>query len=364
MKKVLITTGVIIALIIIWVISNGKSPQNDEFAMEPEASQVTWIETVPAASNDIETYITETGTTIPTQFAVVSSEVSGKIISLNKDVGDFLNKDDIIAQIDDELMKLSVDRANAQLINTAATLEKAEKDLERYKILLDKTEVSEGEFETVKLQYELARSANLNAEASLKTDERQLRNTKIKNSFRGQIAEKYVQEGDMVSIGTSIVKVVDINELKVKINISETDIVRVKINDEASVELDAYPGRVFTGKIHSLSPEGRIDTHTFPVEIIIRNTPDYIIKSGMVARVRIKSNTIENAVLIPNIAVIERYGRYFVYVAEGEKAVEKQVTLGVEHDTDIQILSGIAAGENIVIAGQHSLKDGDSIKIK
>ncbi|MCP4725712.1 MAG: efflux RND transporter periplasmic adaptor subunit, partial [bacterium] len=135
-------------------------------------------------------------------------------------------------------------------------------------------------------------------------------------------------------------------------------------NIEATVEIDAFPGRTFNGRIHSLSPEGRMDTHTFPVEIIIPNTPDHILKSGMVARVMIKSEVLKDAVLIPSNAVIERYGRYYVYVAGNDKAVEKQVTLGIEQDTNIQVLSGIEPGDNIIIAGQHSVEDGSQIKVK
>ncbi|MCP4726977.1 MAG: efflux RND transporter periplasmic adaptor subunit, partial [bacterium] len=211
MKKVIITAALLIVLLVIWIMTNGRNVQVDEISPDTETTQATWVETTPAVLQDIETYITETGSTIPTQFAVVSSEVSGKIITMNKDVGDFINKGDAIAHIDDELAELAVDQANAQLINTGATFEKASKDLERYKTLLEQEEVSEAEYENIKLQYELANSANLNAEASLKTAERQLRNTKIRNSFGGQIAERHVQEGDMVSIGTPIVKIVDIS---------------------------------------------------------------------------------------------------------------------------------------------------------
>ncbi len=364
MKKVVITVVVIIALLAAWIMSNGRPDEAAEPEQGTETAQAVWVETTPAVMQDIETFITETGSTIPTQFAVVSSEVSGKIIKMDKDVGDFINVNETIASIDDELATLAVDQANAQLINTRATFEKAKKDLDRYKILLDQAEVSEGEYENIKLQYELANSANLNAEASLKSALRQLRNTKIKNSFSGQVAERHVQEGDMVSIGTPIVKIVDISAVKVKINISEKDVVKLGSKAEAAVEIDAFPGRSFKGRIHSVSPEGRMDTHTFPVEIIVPNTPDHILKSGMVARVLIRSDVLEDAVVIPAIAVIERYGRYYVYVAGDGTAEEKQVTLGVEKGTEVQILSGVEPGDKIITAGQHSLENGTEIKVK
>jgi len=284
---------------------------------------------------------------------------------MDVDIGKAVQKDELIARIDDEIIRLSLDQARAQLINTSATYEKAQKDLERFLILLEKDQISEGEFETNRVQHELAKAAFLTAEAGVKSAERQLRNTHITSPIGGAIAEKIVQKGTMVSVGQPIVKVVDISTIKVNINLSEQDVVNIKTGMPVEVKLDGFPGRTFSGSVFAVSPEANSETHTFPVEIIVPNDQGPEVKSGMIARVSINTDVLKNATLIPRDAVVERYGRLYVYtVQEGGSAHEHEVKLGRESGSEVQVIEGIRTGEQVIVVGQFNLEDGVPIRIR
>lgn len=346
--------------------SNGNqttSSQNDSNSGTKLEVKPVVVETVPVKYGNIKTYITETGITSPMKFAVISSEVSGKLMSIRIEVGQLVSKNEAIAQIDDELSKFNLDMAKADKINTSASLEKSSKDIERYKNLLDKNQISSNEYETFKLQNEQARAADLSADAALKIAERRYKNTTIIAPYSGMISAKHVQQGDMISVNTPIVKIVDISKIRININLSDKDIVSLRTGMNAEVEVDAYPGERFDGKIFTISPESNSSSHTFPVEILVSN-PDKKLKSGMVTRVKIATKTVEDALVIPRDAVIERFGKYIVFIAAGGKAVEKKVILGISQDKSVQILSGLELGDNVIHVGHYTVEDGAKITIK
>ncbi len=363
MKKYVIGAAILV-VIIIMVMMSGR-PDNNEATENtvntPEVSKVT-VEVEEAITGEITRYISETGSTSPLQSTVIASEVSGKIVETSIEVGKYISKNEVIASIDDEIIRLSHEQAKAQVINAAASFEKAEKDLERYKILLDKNEISDGEFEQIKLQYELSRAARMTAEASEQSTARQLRNTKIKSPINGQIAEKYVQSGDMLSPGARVIKIVDNSKIRVNINLSESDVVNLKKGSIAEVRIDAFRDKVFKGTIFTISPEGNSSSHTFPVEIILTNQ-DFQIKSGMIARVNILSETINNAILIPRESVIERFGGNVVYIVRDNKAVEKRIEIGYEQNNKLQVISGIEPGDLVVKTGQYGLENGTAVNV-
>ena len=331
---------------------------------DDEKLQPVWVEVADAIIGDIVSYISETGVTSPFQSVVVSAEMAGRIVQIGMEMGDFVLEGDTIAYIDDELAQLSLDRAEAQLINATATYEKAKKDLMRYRILLDKEEISESEYEDVRVGHELARSAYLSMEASVKSARRQLRNTRITSPIDGQIAEKMVDSGNMISINQPVVKVVDIRKIKVNISVSEQDIGSIRKMMTAAIQVDAYPGIEFTGSVYAISPEANSESHTFPVEIIVPNSLQMNLKSGMVVRVTIQNEVHKNVTLIPRDAVIERVGETIVYIADGGKAQKRNVVLGLEKGNDVQIISGLSPGESVVTVGQYNLYDGSPVRIK
>ncbi|MFC1728809.1 efflux RND transporter periplasmic adaptor subunit [candidate division KSB1 bacterium] len=366
MKKALIFSGIaLILVIVIAAITIGPGNESDVNGQNPgESAEAVWVEVYAVESSDIVLAVSETGVSVPIQNVTIASEVSGRIERMDIKVGSPVKSGEIIAETDDELIRLSLDQARAQLINSTANFDKAQKDLERYKVLLQKEEISESEYESFLLQYEQARSAFLSAEAAAKSAERQLRNTRISSPIDGEIAVKYVEQGNMITVNQPVVKVVDISTVKIVINLSEQDVVKVKAGTPVDVTVDAFRDHTFTGSVYSISPEADNTTHTFPVEISVPNDQDPVIRSGMIARVNIRTGTLSDVVLIPRDAIIERYGRNFIFVVREDRAVERQVELGSGSDSMVQVISGVQAGDEIVSIGQLNLTDGAKIQIR
>lgn len=365
---------IIILIIMVVVIIGGFIYNTFNETVEPDtemgnakpAEEIlsVWVEVAQAVTGNIITYISETGVTVPLKSVIVSAETAGRIVQMDVEIGNFVQKGDTIAFVDDELARLALDQAKAQLINATAAYEKAKKDIQRYQVLLKSEEISESEFENVRVQHELARSAFLSADAAVKSAQRQLRNTRITTPISGQVAEKNAQTGNMISINQPVVKVVDLSKIKVNINISEQDIGKIRKNIPVTVLADAFQGFEFKGSVFTLSPEANLASHTFPVEIIVPNDQQKTLKSGMVVRVDIQKDVRENVVLIYRDAVIERFGKNIVYVINGQYAEERSIELGPDKEEQVQVISGIRTGEYVVIVGQYNLEDGSPVRIK
>jgi len=377
MQKV-IKYGLIISLgIIIGFISRGsfsapgssdvgKTEQSSDNIDENKDDEIppVWVEVSEAINGDIVEYITEVGITEAFRSVVVAAEATGRLSGLDLKIGDFVSEGDTIAFIDDELARLTLSSSKAQLINSSATYEKAGKDLERYRILLDNEEISESEFETIRVQHELARSNYLRDEAAVDISRRQFRNTRITSPISGYIAEKNVQSGNMISVNQPVIKVVDISQVKINISVSEQDIGNLKNGLPAALQVDAFPGREFAGTVYSISPEANRDTHTFPVQIIVRNNQQLRLRSGMVVRVSMEKNILKDVTLVSRDAVIDRFGETKVFVLTGQYVTERSVSLGLEKDDLVQVISGVEPGEIVVIVGQYNLQDGSSVRIR
>ena len=363
----IIVIGVLAAITIFMQFVNTKSTADstaNSSAILQEEKQEVPVEIVEVLIGNIVTTITETGVTKPFQSVTVATEISGKIVNVFAELGDYVQQSSVIAIIDDELPKLALEQVEAQLINASAAFEKAKIDLERYAVLRQNEEISEDEFENIHVQHELARSVFLSNKAAVQSAQRQVRNTKITSPISGHIAERSVETGSIVSVHQPIVKVVDIETIKIDINVSEQDVVYLKQNMSVLIQVDAYPNQPFAGKIYAVSPEASAQSHTFPIEVIVPNGRNGLLKSGMITRATIELDVLKDVILIPQDAVIERFGEKVVFVVNRNNAKKRAVILGKESGSDIQIVSGLTVGEKIVVSGQYTLEDDSRVRIQ
>ncbi|MDD5454392.1 MAG: efflux RND transporter periplasmic adaptor subunit [Candidatus Ratteibacteria bacterium] len=293
----------------------------------------------------------------------VYSEVSGKVEKLAVDVGDMVAKGGLIAEIEKEKLVLQVERLEAALESAEANLENLGKDYERFKNLLQQNAVSQQKFDGVKTAYESAQAQVKELKASLKLSKIQLSDSAISAPIGGVIAQKFIEEGDMVAANSQpVVSIADMDSVKVIVDVTDKDIVDIRVGQTARVMVDAYPSEIFEGKVSNVSPVLDLSSRTAPVEIDIPNA-DHSLKPGMFARVDLVLVSIENAVVIPRDSIIEKDGKKYVFVAENGKARQKEVAIGLEETETVQILSGLKKGEILIIEGQNSAQEGAEIKI-
>jgi membrane fusion protein (multidrug efflux system) len=182
----------------------------------------------------------------------------------------------------------------------------------------------------------------------------------------GVVVKKHIDPGEVVTSAqmmkvAPIVSIAEVGRVKVLIGINEKDISRVKNGLTVEVRVDAWPERVFTGKVTAVAPIVNPMSRTSEVEVLIDNR-DGALKPGMFARVGIIVATRENAMLIPFDAVIQSESGKNVYIVEGGKALRKDIKTGYLEGAVIEVFSGIKEGEDLVVLGQQRLKDGAKVK--
>ena len=257
------------------------------------------------------------------------------------DVGDRVSAGQKVAELDNS----SLAQAKAQYDNAKASFERSD---ELYKFGGE----SKASWEAVKTQYEVAKL----------TYENLLENTTLVSPISGVITARNYDNGDMVA-GQPIFVVQQISPAKVIISVSENLYSYLKKGMPVSIELDAFPGQTFEGKIHRITPSIDAATHTFPVEVVIPNGKEQI-KPGMYARVTMKYGTRQN-IVVPDRAVVKMLGSgdRFIYVCKADGTVSYQkVELGRRMQDKYEVLSGIADGDEGVVTGQAALKDGLAVE--
>jgi membrane fusion protein, multidrug efflux system len=209
-------------------------------------------------------------------------------------------------------------------------------------------------------QLDLARAQASQSKARLDELRITLANTVIVSPVDGFVARRLADPGAFVSQNAPIVDVVDISSVRLVVNIVERDLRQIARGDDASVEVDAYPGESFRGRIARVAPVLDPATRTAPIEIEIPNR-DYRLKPGMYARVGITTGRRKDALVAPINALVDLGGRRGVFVPVNDIAIFRAVQVGLEQPTLVEILSGLSDGDRVITTGAGSLRDGDRI---
>ncbi|RJP29497.1 MAG: efflux RND transporter periplasmic adaptor subunit [Candidatus Omnitrophota bacterium] len=185
----------------------------------------------------------------------------------------------------------------------------------------------------------------------------------VESTIDGVVGRVYVDIGENVDQQTPVALVVNMDQAKINLDVPEKYISRILIEQESSIKVDAYPDKVFTGKVTKISPVVDISTRTAPVEILVDN-PGHELKSGMFARVNLVIDTKDNVPVLLKEAVMGKDPNLYVYIIENGKAVLKQVTTGIRHGPFYEIKTGLKEGDSVVVVGQQKLYEGASVAIE
>lgn len=199
-------------------------------------------------------------------------------------------------------------------------------------------------------------------EALLAQEQIRLQNTLIVAPFQGEIIRKYIDAGALVSPSTPIVNLVHTMTLKIVANVLEKDIPLLKPAMKAKIRTEAYPDRVFEGKVARINTGLDLTTRTLQAEIEIPNS-SRLLKPGMFARIEVVLLEKPQVLAIPSNAVIVGQGEQFVYVVEGNKAVRKPVVTGIEQDRFVEVREGLKEGDQVIVRGQEAIRENTTIKV-
>lgn len=181
----------------------------------------------------------------------------------------------------------------------------------------------------------------------------------VESPLTGIVGRVYVDKGTSVNTQTAVALVVDMDRVKIELDIPEKYLPKVSLGQSAQINVDAYPEKIFTGKVTKISPVVDLDTRTAPIEIIISNE-EHLLKPGMFARVKL---VIEEYKDVPVILKESILGDY-VYVVSSDIAKKRDIKQGMQKGADVEVTEGLEEGELVVIMGQQKLTDGALVSVE
>lgn len=337
MKKIKSTVILMMALILV-VSSCGNKDKKTTTKVDEKVK--VQIETV--VEQDVTQSQTFTATVEPDVKNNIAPSAPGRIRTILVEVGNRVAKGQKLAQMD-----------AANLANSETQIQNLRLNFKRVSELFAVGGSSQQELDNAKLQLNIA-------ETNLKN---LTENTSLISPIDGIVTARNYDTGDMYSGQMPILTIMKINPVKLKINISESFYTRVKLGMNVSVGVDVFENETFNGKVSLIYPTIDERSRTFPVEIKLNNNNSKV-RPGMFARVNISFGDAKH-VVASDRAIVKQSGSAarFVFVYNNGKVSYKQVEVGQRIDKYYEILSGLSAGEQIVVSGQSRLIDGSAVEV-
>ena len=324
----------------------------------------------------IQQELTVVGNLIGESTVSVAPRAAGRLQDVTVRLGDRVSRGQRIAKIEDFELVEQIKQQEAAQDVSQATIRQRETDLalaktglERSMNLFEKKLIakqvlddSESRHQSAQAQVDLARAQAQQSRARLDELKINLGNTVITSPVNGFISRRLVDPGASVGQNAPIVEVVDISRVRLIANVVEKDLKQLQSGDVTRVEVDAFPGETFMGRIARVSPVLDPATRTAPIEVEIPN-PSYRLKPGMYARVGITLDTTKDALVVPANALVDLGGRRGVFQPLSETAVFRAVQVGNEQGKLVEILGGLTEGQEVITTGAGQLRDGDRITV-
>ena len=271
----------------------------------------------------------------------ISPAMPARIRKIYVEVGDRVRKGQTLVTLD----RTNLAQSQTQIANL-------ERDLQRYQELYEVGGISKQQIEQLEVQLEVAKSSASNL----------AENTTLTSPINGVVTERNYDSGDMPA-GMHILQIENFNPVKLIINVSENLYTSITKGMEVDVMMEVYPDEKFSGKVSLIHPTINQSTHTFPVEVQIQNS-DSRIRPGMFARVNINFGSKEN-ILVPDASVLKQVGSNdrHVFVIKDGKADKRVITIGQHLGSFYEVVSGVEAGDEIVVAGASRLTDNQEVEV-
>ena len=341
------------------------------------------------------------GTLAAVDQVTVSSETEGKVSRILADLGDRVTAGQALIQLDNEKQQYNFDQQKAALARAlaqygatdpqhlpdiektpdvqkaGADLQQAKQSYDRANELFKRTLVprqtlddAETALQSKRASYDssLQTAKNLRAsiqasEATMKLADRQFRDTQIRAPFDGYVERRLVNLGELVKAQMPVIAVVRVDPLKAIAEIPEKMAPWIKDGQAVELHVDAYPTRMFEGKVSRISPAVNTATRAFPFEALVPNR-DAVLKPGTFARVHIESSKEDQVLTLPYGALQYRYGVNRVFVVENDKLNVRELKVGDRMGDRIEILGGVKAGDRVAVTDVEKLVDGAKVSVK
>lgn len=395
-KKLAVLGGIVLIALTGAIMYNSSLLKKADTAPKQETVKaVVDVKIVQPA--DMSKKVSLVGQTVPAAQVDIVAKYSGRVVSVDVELGQQVRGGQTLLVQDTGDLELAIAQADASrrqaqadASETAVTFEaghsKAQVDYqralasyERYKSLYDMGAVSREAFETVQQQMlnakanlniyvnqsaggaspaavEVKRAAVMKAERNIDALSKQRDDMIIRSPRDGVIGFRQVEVGAYVQPGQKILSVVDNSSIFVDCQVSEQDVAAMQVGQTVEIGLEAL-GRTYSGKVIYVSPAADSKTQAFVARIALTN-PDQAVKTGMFARGQIEVMQKPQALFIPKEALLEKNGQYSIFVIADNKAESRTVKIGLRNDKEVEIISGLKAGDMVAVSNLSRLRPG------
>jgi membrane fusion protein (multidrug efflux system) len=306
------------------------------------------VEAVKVATVSLPQTITAVGSLRSDESITVRPEVAGRISVIAFNEGQRVVKGATLVKLDPSINEADVQQARANLKLAKSKFDRA-------------TDLAKSNFISSQAKDEAENNLRV-AEAALQLAEAKLAKTEIKAPFSGIIGLRVLSVGDYVKEGADIVNLEAIDPLKVDFRVPEIYLRQVQVGQALEVTLDALPGKTYEGKVFAINPLIDATGRSIVIRAQVKNA-DTALRPGMFARVRLITRDQQDALVLPEQAIVPQGEEMYVFKVVDGKAMRTKVAVGQRRDGKVEISSGLAAGDTVVSAGQLKLRDGVPVAI-
>ena len=348
-----------VSFLMIGLIACEERPPAREEEPQPRIAEVetkilqeqTWTETISSF-----------GVIDAAKEIVITTDFSERVQKVYVDEGDRIQAGQPLIDLDRRKQDLRLARYKTSLREAKATLANAQTNLKREQALFAGRNIPQSKLERTQLALKAARARYEEALAAVQLGERELADRKIKSPASGQIVKRSAEEGETVSPGAALIVIQVIDAVRVITYVTEKDINHLRLGSEAVVITPSMKGRFYEARIESLGTKADPETGNFSVKLTIPNT-EGLLRPGMTARVNLQGLTYQRAILIPDSALVDRNRRRVAFKVEDGKAVQVEPVVALSSIDLVHVLSGLQAGDQVIIGGVENIVDGSPVKI-
>src|SRR5436190_6598460 len=312
------------------------------------ASSAVAVEAVKVAVQPMPQSITAVGSLRSDESITVRPEVAGRISEILFQEGQRVARGATLIRLDPAINKAEVEQGRANLKLAQSKYDRA-------------VDLAKSNFISGQARDEAENNLRV-AEAGVQLAEARLAKMEIKAPFAGVIGLRVVSVGDYAKEGSDIVNLESIDPLKVDFRVPEVYLKQIQVGQTLNVALDAMPGKTFDGKVFAVNPLVDAAGRAIVIRAVVRN-PDTSLRPGMFARVRLFTRELQDALVIPEQAIVPQGDEQFVFKVIDGRAVRVKVQVGQRRDGKVEIVKGVDATDMIVTAGHLKIRDGVPVTI-
>ncbi|MFT9493705.1 efflux RND transporter periplasmic adaptor subunit [Anaerosolibacter sp.] len=368
------TVSVILAVFLLMSILAGCGAKNAPEANAPEEEKYTPVEIATVEQKTIFNETTFSGKIFADKEVFVVPKTPGKVTAMNVAVGSVVKKGTLLFQLDHEdvqkqvdLTKKSIDLAQANYELSKEKIDNAKVTLERTRALYEQGAIPKSQLE----QAELAASDKSLQTIQVQIEQAQLQHSQAVDSLQnltvtapvdGIVSAVAVEVGEMASSAQPSVTIVNMDRVYAEINVTENVINALAVGKEVVVDIPSASSESLIGKIDKISPVSDVKTQLYPIRIYIENQ-NHLVKPGMFAKVKLATNARENVIAVRTEAIASENNKNIVYIVEDDRAVAKEINIGLDTGLETEVISGLKPGDKVIIKGQDYVEDGSKVKV-